>query len=66
MVIFGPKPWVNPFGEMAIFDFLNFFFYSLEWRFFVLKYRKQRPFPGPYCLTKRSWKNGHFSTKTMR
>ena len=24
--IFGPKPWVNPFGKLAIFPFLNFFF----------------------------------------
>ena len=26
MAIFGPKPWVNPFGKMSIFDFLDFLF----------------------------------------
>ena len=26
MVIFGQKPCVNPFGKMAIFNFLNFLF----------------------------------------
>ena len=38
-------------------------FYSLERRFFVLEYRK-RHFPGLYCL-KKSWKSGHFRSKTM-
>ena len=23
MAIFGPKPWVNPFGKMSIFRFFN-------------------------------------------
>ena len=158
MAIFGPKPWVNPFGKMSIFrlfghhvflaqkgifsfqnifldfmflqprkvffrsripkktfsfpilpkkkmfekwpfldqnhgltplekcpffDFLDFMFfqprkvffrcrisfwtscfYSLERCFFVLEYHK-RHFPGLYCLKKKSWKNGHFWTKTM-
>ena len=45
-------------------DFLNFlFFNSLERCFFVLEYRR-RHFPGLCCL-KKSWKNGHFWTKTM-
>ena len=26
MAIFGPKPWVNPFGKISILDFLNFMF----------------------------------------
>ena len=26
MAIFGPKPWVNPFGKMSIFGQLNFLF----------------------------------------
>ena len=37
------------------------FLYSLESRFFVLEYRK-RHFPG---LKKKSWKNGHFWTRTI-
>ena len=26
MAIIGPKRWLNPFGKMSIFDFLNFLF----------------------------------------
>ena len=39
-------------------------FYSLKKRFIVLEYRK-RHFSGLYCLKKKSWKNGHFWSKTM-
>ena len=45
MANFGPIIWVNPFGKMYIFDFLNFFFFDL-------KYQK-RHFPILYCLTKK-------------
>ena len=34
MAIFGPKPWVNPFGKMSIFDFLNFLFLQPRNAFF--------------------------------
>ena len=65
MAIFGPKPWVNPFGKMSIFRLFELLiFYSLESHFLVLEYRK-RHFPFLYCLKKTSWKNGHFWTKTM-
>ena len=61
---FGPKPWVNVFGKMSIFRLFELFvFYRLERCVFVLEYRK-RHFPGLCCL-KKSWKNGHFWTKTM-
>ena len=63
MAIFGPKPWVNPFGKMAIFRLFELFVFSVERSFFVLEYRK-RHFPGLYWL-KKTWKNGHFWTKTM-
>ena len=64
MAIFGPKPWVNPLEKNVNFStFSTSCFYSLEKRFFVLEYRK-RHFPVLYCL-KKSWKNGHFWTKTM-
>ena len=39
-------------------------FDSLERRFFALEYRKGY-FPGLYYLKKKSWKTGHFWTKTM-
>ena len=65
MAIIAQKPWVNPFWQNAIFaTFWTSCFYSLERRSFVLEYPK-RHFPGPYCLKKRSWKNGVFWTKTM-
>ena len=83
MAIFGPKPWVNPFGKMSIFvqkpkkkkkkkknanfsTIRTFCFYSLERRFFVLEDRR-RYFAGLMILPKKkSRKNGHFWTKTMR
>ena len=53
------------FRKMSIFRlFWTSCFYSLERRFFVLEYHK-RQFPGLYSLKKKSWKNGHFWTKTM-
>ena len=53
MAIFGPKPSVNPFGEMSIFPpFLTSSFYSLQRCFFVLEHRKTN-FPGLYCLKKK-------------
>ena len=64
MANFGAKPWANPFGKISIFDFLNLLFFYLRRAFFVLEYHK-RHFPGLYCLKQKSWKNGHFWTKTM-
>ena len=75
MTIFGPKPWVNPFGKISIFwVFEVLFFDSLERRFFVLEYRK-RDFCGLYFVKKKElkkwpflgqnhefWKNVNFST----
>ena len=52
MAIFGPKPWVNPFGKnMNLSTVSSSCFYSLERRFFVLEYRKTY-FRGLYCLKK--------------
>ena len=55
MPIFGQKPWLNPFGKISIFRLFEicFFFFFLERRFFVLKYRK-RQFSGLYFLKKMS------------
>ena len=50
---------------MAIFRLSELLvFYSGQRRFFALEYRK-RHYPGLNCLRKKSWKNGHFWTKTM-
>ena len=43
-------------------QFFDFFFYSLEIRFFVLEYRK-RHFPGLYCLKKKVGKIAIFGPK---
>ena len=65
MPIFGPKPWVNPFGKMSIFGLFELLvFIVYKGVFGVLEYRK-RHFPGLYCLEKKSSKNGHFWSKTM-
>ena len=63
MAIFGPKPWVNPFGKMSIFRLFELlFFFSLERRFFVLEYRKGH-FPGFYCLQQKDGKMAIFGQK---
>ena len=62
MAIFGPKPWVNPFGIMSIFRLFEPVFFSLERRFFVLEYRKGH-FPGFYCLQQKDGKMAIFGQK---
>ena len=42
---------LTPLEKSQFFDFLNFFFYGLERRFYVLEYCKTH-FPGLYCLKK--------------
>ena len=64
MAIFKRKPWVNPFGEMAIFGLLELFgFFNLDRRFFVLECRK-RHFPGPYYLKKKKLQKLPFLSKS--
>ena len=59
------KPWVNPFGKMSIFrPFELVVFIAQKRRFFLLEYCK-RHFPDLHRLKKKSWKNGHFWTKTI-
>ena len=63
MAIFGPKPRVNPFGEIPIFlTSWTSCFYILERRFIVLEYHK-RHFPGLYCLKKKVGKMVIFGPK---
>ena len=56
----GKPLWKN----VNISTFETSCFYSLKRRFFGLKYR-QKHFPGPYCLKKKSLKNGDYWTKAM-
>ena len=62
MTIFGLKPRGTHLEKCQFFDCLNFLFYSLHRRFFVLEYRK-KPFPGLYCLKKRVLKMAIFGRK---
>ena len=65
MAIFGPNPWVKPFGKMSIFRlFGTSCYFCLERRSFNLEYRKSH-FPNLQCRKKKCWKNGHIWTKTM-
>ena len=63
MGIFGPKPWVNPFGKMSIFrGFELLVFIVYKGVFFVLEYRK-RYFSGLHCLKKKVGKMAIFGPK---
>ena len=63
MVIFGPKPWVNPFKNLSIFRlFERLVFVSYKRRFFVVEYRK-RHFACLYCLKKKLEKMAIFGPK---
>ena len=46
------KPGLTSLEKCRFFDFLEFFFYSLDRRFFVLEYHN-RHFPGLYCPKKK-------------
>ena len=63
--IFGPKPWVNAFGKMSIFRLFELLVF-IAWKgvFFVPEFNK-RNFLAYIAKKKKSWKNGHFWTKTM-
>ena len=64
MAIFVPKPWVNPFGKIAIFCLFKLFFKAQKGVFFVLEYRKTH-FRGLFWKKKRSCQKTHFCQKTM-
>ena len=65
MVIFKPKPRVNPFGKMLIFRLVEFLiFIAQKGLCFVLEHRKTH-FPGLYCLKKLDRKKGQICTKTL-
>ena len=63
MAIFGPNPWVNPFGKMSnlrLFKLPVFIAYKGVSLF--VEYRK-RHFPGLYCLKKEVEKMAIFGPK---
>ena len=62
MVIFGPKPWVNPFGIVSICGLFEVVFIVQKGVFFVVEYRK-RHFPGLNCLIRKVGKMAIFGPK---
>ena len=65
MSILGAKAWVNPFGKMSIFPLFKLLLFIAQEGIFSFQNIIREKFPGLYCLKKNSWKNGHFSSKTM-
>ena len=59
----GQNHGLSPWEKCELWTFRTSRFYSLEGHFFVLEYRKTH-FPGLYYLKNKSWKNGHFWTRT--
>ena len=65
---FGKWPFLDqnhkltPLEKCQFFNFLIFFFYSLERRFFVLRYHKIN-FSSLYCLKKKNGKMAIFGPK---
>ena len=64
MAIFGPKPWVNPFGKMSIFRLFELVVFIAQKGVFSFQNIVKKHFPGLYFLKIKSWKNGNFWTKT--
>ena len=63
MAIFGPKPWVSPFGKVSIVHLFELFvFIAQKGVFLVLKYDKIH-FPGQYSLKKKFRKTAIFGPK---
>ena len=64
MTIFGPKPWVNRFGKKSIFPLFELLFFIAQKGVFQLQNIVKNIFLA-YIAQKKSWKNGHFWSKTM-
>ena len=63
MVIFGPKPWVNPFGKMSSFGlFERLVFIAQKRSFFALEYLKKHS-ADLLCLKKKVGKIAIFRPK---
>ena len=65
MAIFGPKPSVNPFGKMSIFRLFELLVFIAQKGVFLFQNTVKDIFLAYIASNKKSWKNGHFWTKTM-
>ena len=63
MAIFGPKRRVNPFGKMSIFRLFEVLVFIPQKGDFPFQNIVKDIFL-PFIALKKSWKNGHFWTKT--
>ena len=64
MAIYGPKRQVNPFGKMPIFRLFELLGFIAQKRVFSFQNIIKDNFLA-YIAKTKTWKNGHFSTKTM-
>ena len=64
MAIFGPKPWVNPFGKMSIFRLFELLVFIAQKGVFSLQ-NIVKDILMAYIAKKKRQKYGHFWTKTM-
>ena len=60
MAIFGPKPWVNPFGKMSIFGFFELLVFIAQKGVFSFQSVVKVHFFGLYCLKKKNLKKRPF------
>ena len=65
MVIFGPKPWVKPFGIMSIFRLFEYHVFIAQRSVFSFQNIVKDFFLAYIAYKKESRKTGHFWTKTM-
>ena len=64
MAIFDQNHGLTPWEKCQLFDYLNFLFLQPR-KAFLLSRTSLRIFSLPILPEKKSWKNGHFWTKTM-
>ena len=60
MAIFGPKPWVKPFGIMSIFRLFELCVFIAQKGVLWFQNIVKDFFLAYVALEKKSWKNGHF------
>ena len=65
MAIFGPKPWVKPFGKISIFRLFELVLFIAQKGVFSFQNIIKHIILDLYCLKKKKWKNGHFWIKPM-
>ena len=65
MVIFGTKPWINPFGKIPIFRRFEVLIFISQKGVFSFQNIVEDLFVPYIAPPPKKWKNGHFWTKSM-